>query len=48
MRTNPIKKILSEDEEALQLSAQKKMQLVLALVVGGISVYFFFFKILFF
>jgi hypothetical protein len=48
MRTEPVKKILSEDEEALQLGPQKKMQMILALIVGCISIYFFFFKILFF
>lgn len=48
MKIEPAKKILSEDEKALQLSPQKKMQLLLALIVGCISIYFFFFKILFF
>jgi hypothetical protein len=45
MRTDPVKKIKTSKADSL---AWEKMRMILALVIAFISVFFFFFKILFF
>lgn len=45
MRTNPVKKIKTSKAYSI---AWEKTRMILALVIAFISVFFFFFKILFF